>query len=470
MTSESGGKHEPSSQSSESSSPETPALARIHIWQFQAVRDVLLIAAIIAIVWLGYALRVVTIPLLVALLLAYLFEPIVSRLSAHPRLNRPVVVIALLATVGVVFVLVLVIITSMIVSETTRLIEEIREERVQKRLVALREYLPEQQRQMVDRVFEWLIRDVQDEDMPPFVPDELTDDENDSGHSDEVDAAAEEELFAAVADGNGVDEARLRAIVREELAQREQQVIVDPEAGWQPIEWLGLARGGAGAVWTFIGGLIQAGFVLFLIPFYFFFFSVAYPRIVEFGKSLIPDRKKDRAHELLGKMDAVIAGFVRGRIIISIIMGVMFAFGWWLCGVPYAIVLGLVTGIFCAVPFLGIIGVPAAVGLLFYDQFDPETGLQMAWWQIILWPTLVFVIVQAIESYAITPAIAGKATNLDPVTIIVAVIAGGTVMGIYGMLLAIPVAACLKIVITDVLMPKIRAWTRGEAADPLPIE
>ena len=92
----------------------------------------------------------------------------------------------------------------------------------------------------------------------------------------------------------------------------------------------------------------------------------------------------------------------------------------------------------------------------------------MAWWGIILWPTLVFAIVQFIEGYALTPMIAGKATNLDPVTILVAVLAGGSIMGVYGMLLAIPAAACIKIFITDVLLPRIRAWMSGEARDPLP--
>ena len=70
----------------------------------------------------------------------------------------------------------------------------------------------------------------------------------------------------------------------------------------------------------------------------------------------------------------------------------------------------------------------------------------------------------------LTPVIAGKATNLDPVTILVAVLAGGSVMGVYGMLLAIPAAACGKILATEVLLPKVRAWTKGEARDPLPID
>ncbi|MHC4128675.1 MAG: hypothetical protein ACYSUA_11015, partial [Planctomycetota bacterium] len=75
-------------------------IERLHLWQFQAVRDLLVVAAVAGLVWFGYALRSVTVPLLVALLLAYLFEPMVARLARSRRLNRPVVVGGLLATVG----------------------------------------------------------------------------------------------------------------------------------------------------------------------------------------------------------------------------------------------------------------------------------------------------------------------------------------------------------------------------------
>ena len=77
---------------------------------------------------------------------------------------------------------------------------------------------------------------------------------------------------------------------------------------------------------------------------------------------------------------------------------------------------------------------------------------------------------QAIDGWVLTPLIAGKATNLDPVTIFVAVLAGGSVLGAYGMLLAVPIAACIKITIQEIVLPNIRAWAQGEANDPLPFE
>jgi predicted PurR-regulated permease PerM len=137
--------------------------------------------------------------------------------------------------------------------------------------------------------------------------------------------------------------------------------------------------------------------------------------------------------------------------------------------VPYAILLGLVTGIFSAVPYLGGVGLPIAIILLWVEQLTLPPGVRMSTLWIIGGPTLVYAIMQILETYVITPTIAGKATNLDPVTILVAVLAGGSVGGVYGMLLSIPVAACLKILLTDVVMPGVREWVKGQSEDPLPL-
>ena len=169
-------------------------------------------------------------------------------------------------------------------------------------------------------------------------------------------------------------------------------------------------------------------------------------------------------------MDAAISGFVRGRIVIAFIMSVTLATGWMIVGVPYAILLGIGVGVLCAVPFLGLVGIPLSIGLMFLDQLGVPEAERMAWWGILVWPTLVFAIVQVLDGWVLTPLIAGKATNLDPVTIFVAVLAGGSVLGAYGMLLAIPVAACIKILIQESLLPKVHAWARGEADDPLPFD
>jgi predicted PurR-regulated permease PerM len=428
------------------------SLKYLHLWQFQAVRDVLLVASVAGLVWLGYALRAVTVPLLVALLLAYLFEPLVARLSRHPKLTRPMVVAGLLMTVGALAIGVVAVFVPVAVAQTAGLVRDYQDGRFRETAVKLSGYLPDSWRDQADGVIEFLPEREQEPDQVPLVTDDTTDQPTRRGG------------FVSAGRPADIDEERLRAIVREEL----EQAGVGTESNTGSMHWLGVARGGARAAALLLGGIVQIGFLAFLIPFYFFFFSVWFPAVVRFGRSLIPIANRQRSMELIDKMDAVVAGFVRGRIVVSLIMGMMLAVGWKIAGVPYSIVLGLVVGLFCAVPYLGAIGVPVAVGLLAFRELGlPEGGMQ--WYWIIFWPTLVYAVVQTIEGYLLIPMIAGKATNLDPVTILVVVLAGGSIMGIYGMLLAIPVAACVKIVCTDLLLPKIRMWTSGEASDPLPL-
>ncbi|MCP3902164.1 MAG: AI-2E family transporter [Planctomycetes bacterium] len=436
--------------------PEAPRdVARLHIWQIQAVRDVLLVAAVVGVFWVGYALRAVTVPLLVALLLAYLFEPLIARLCRHPKISRPVAVGGLLATLGLALVIVISLALPLVIGQTRQFVGDVKSGEMRRRIAPLQELIP----------------DSYDEDFHRFL--EILPGENgETGQrpapatTTEPDATSPPAPAAApltTAEVESIVDARL---ARERQSLRDEQAVPRAEGDR---EGLGLPRGSVQAIFSALGSVVQVGLVTFLIPFYFFFFSVWYSDVVQFLRNLLPEKNKPRTLELLGKMDAVVAGFVRGRIVISVIMGAMLAVGWMICGVPYAISLGLVVGVFCAVPYLGMIGIPVAVALLFFDRYSPDNA---AWWWVwvILWPTVVFAIVQLIEGYVLTPMIAGKATNLDPVTILVVVLAGGSVLGVYGMLLAIPLAACGKILITDMLLPYVRAWTRGERSDPLPID
>ncbi|MBT8486902.1 MAG: AI-2E family transporter [Phycisphaerae bacterium] len=441
--------------------------ANLHVWQIQAFRDILLVAAIVALVWAGYALRAVTVPLLVALLLAYLFEPLIARLSQHPRVSRPTAILGLLGTVGVVVVLLIALTLPTMVRQTTQLVTDLRDERVLARLVELQEAATSQ----VDRLLGVFSKD----ETTPDGPETPVTGESDEESAPDGPIPGEPEAGTTgppVPNGPAVmTEEQVRDLIDERIARERARVAEAEEGGaWWFTPGTGrVARGGWQAISRMIGAVVGIGLMTFLIPFYFFFFSLWYHDVLEFFGRLIPESKRPRTLELLQKMDFVVAGFVRGRIVISLIMGLMLAIGWMICGVPSALVVGLVVGIFCAVPYLGVVGIPLAVGLLVLEQLGLPEAERMGWLWVVLWPTVVFVIVQLIEGWVLTPLIAGKATNLDPVTVLVAVLAGGSVLGIYGMLLAIPLAACGKILLTEVVLPKVNAWTRGEARDPLPL-
>lgn len=409
----------------------------LHLWHLQPVRDVLVIAAIAGTVYAGYAIRTVTIPLLVALLLAYLFEPVVVRLTRSGRMGRPTAVAVIFSALTLVVGATLGVVVPLAIGQTLSFGESLRSGKYDAAIDRAVAYVPEDYR---EEVREWKDRII-----------------HPRSANDAKDTAADAEARV----GAPVDQGSVRA---------------GASAASLAPAWtfdsgiLSLLGVGSQRVYALTLTILQIGLVAFLIPFYFYYFSVHWPSIVGFLHDLVPARERGRVFEIAAEMDRAVAGFVRGRIVICVAMGVMFAIGWQICGVPYGIALGLLIGVFSIVPYLGGVGVPIAIGLLMADQFSLDEAERMSVWGMLLWPTAVFVIVQSIEGYVLTPIIAGKATNLDPVTIVVAILAGGTVAGVYGMLLAIPLAACGKIAATRLLLPRVRAWAQGAASDPLPLD
>ena len=87
-----------------------------------------------------------------------------------------------------------------------------------------------------------------------------------------------------------------------------------------------------------------------------------------------------------------------------------------------------------------------------------DGGFEIVWWLVLVLPWAVNFIAQSLEDYVLNPLIQGKATELHPVVIMLAVLAGGSLAGLYGMLLAVPVAACVRILLAAEIMPRLRAW------------
>jgi predicted PurR-regulated permease PerM len=85
-------------------------------------------------------------------------------------------------------------------------------------------------------------------------------------------------------------------------------------------------------------------------------------------------------------------------------------------------------------------------------------------------PIIAYQVGQFFDDYVLTPQIQGKSTDMDVPSILFATIAGGAIAGIYGLLLAIPVAACIKILLREIFWPKFRRWATGQEKDFLPID
>ncbi|BET67616.1 AI-2E family transporter [Opitutales bacterium ASA1] len=184
------------------------------------------------------------------------------------------------------------------------------------------------------------------------------------------------------------------------------------------------------------------GFVanLAIVPVYLFFFLQSDDDPTRSLPEYLPFLKEDTREDvtfLAREFVGIVVAFFRGQLLIGLIMGVLLALGFSLAGLEFGVVFGIFAGLLNIVPYLGTILGLAAVLPTAYFQSDGgllTVGLCLG----------VFILVQMIEGYFLTPKIMGDQTGLHPVTIIIAIFFWGTALnGILGMILAIPLTAFL---------------------------
>ncbi len=195
-----------------------------------------------------------------------------------------------------------------------------------------------------------------------------------------------------------------------------------------------------------------------LIPAYAFFFLLALPRWRQNLPAYLPAASRQRWLHVLGRIGRSVAAFVRGRLVVCAIVGALTAVGWALMGVRLGLLMGLAVGALTVVPLANVVAfVPVAVmGLL-----DVASDLHGWGWYIGL--VAVYAAGQVAES-VLNPIIVGDAVQLDMVTIIVAFLVGGAVAGLIGLVVAVPVAATARILLEELVLPRWRSWAAASGA------
>lgn len=192
----------------------------------------------------------------------------------------------------------------------------------------------------------------------------------------------------------------------------------------------------AGRVAEVIVGLVSQLFNLILAPFLAYYLLRDLDLLRRVAISWLPGGVRRDAVELARRVNRVVGRFIRGQLIVSIVVGLLIAAGLALLKVRYALVIGLFAGLADIIPYFGPIlsAIPAvALGLV----VSPVTAV---------WVIILLVAVQQFEGSVLSPKIMGEQVGLHPLTVIFAVLAGGDMLGIVGMLLAVPVAATLKVI------------------------
>ncbi|HEU4682945.1 MAG TPA: AI-2E family transporter [Nitrospira sp.] len=230
----------------------------------------------------------------------------------------------------------------------------------------------------------------------------------------------------------------------------------DPFAIFQPI-FAGTGQA-LGLIGTVIGTTTYLVMTAMLLPIYFFVFAWRFYRLSEILPRLIPRSGRRRTLDILAKIDQAVFGFFRGRLLVALVTGVLYAAGWAWTDVPYWFLLGAGTGLLSIIPYVSVIGWPLAILLKYLDSAAGVDGPSLSWFSIVVLPSLPYLIVQFFESWWLTPWIQGQTTNLSAVTVIIVVLIGGAVAGFLGLMLAIPVASSVKILFEELLLPRWEAW------------
>ena len=176
--------------------------------------------------------------------------------------------------------------------------------------------------------------------------------------------------------------------------------------------------------------------IIVLAPIIAFYLLVDLPHIRETSEALIPPAARDEVMVVAHRLNRAIGGFFRGQLAVALIVGVICSIGLAIIQLKFWFLVGMIAGLFNVIPLVGpwIGGVPGVVIAL-----TTGSPLQAA---------LVVAIMagaQQIDNHLITPQVMQRAVRLHPAAVMLALLAGGTLGGFFGLLLAVPAAAVLKI-------------------------
>lgn len=177
----------------------------------------------------------------------------------------------------------------------------------------------------------------------------------------------------------------------------------------------------------------------FLTPVVAFYMMAEWPSLTRHVNELIPVKNRPIVTDLLKKMDRSLAGFIRGQFSVCAVLGLLYGTSLAIMGLKFGFLIGLLSGIISFIPFVG-----SAFGLI--------ASVTVAWFQfgavaMVGIALAIFLIGQLIEGHILTPKLVGDSIQLHPLWIIFSLMAGGSLMGFTGMLIALPVAAMAGVLI-----------------------
>ncbi len=209
-------------------------------------------------------------------------------------------------------------------------------------------------------------------------------------------------------------------------------------------KFLQISGGVAGGIASGWQAVIGTATTVILTPLVAFFMMQEWPKITKWIDDLIPRKHEKTIKSLLKDMDAKVSGFVRGQITVAFFLGVIYALSLTIAGLNYGFLIGISAGFLSIIPLVG-----STLGLV--------VSVVVAWFQMGDWGFVgliagIFIIGQLVEGNILTPKLVGDSVGLHPLWVLFALMAGGGLFGIVGMLLAVPVAAVVGVLLSFAIL------------------
>lgn len=199
----------------------------------------------------------------------------------------------------------------------------------------------------------------------------------------------------------------------------------------------------ANHVWEYTLATINFFVIIALVPIILYYFLRDWPKMVCSIESVLPLRGKNKVHEIFTSINELLSAYIRGQLNICLILAVFYTIGLHVIGLDLALLLGMLSGFLIIIPFIGVLISFSLIAISCYFSFGAGAEL--------FYVTILFILGHVIEGYLLTPKIIGDKIGLHPVWIIFAVFAGGSLFGILGVALAIPLAGIIKIFLSHII-------------------
>lgn len=203
-----------------------------------------------------------------------------------------------------------------------------------------------------------------------------------------------------------------------------------------------MAQKGAETIGSILGtsiSLIGSLFVVFIVILYLIFILLDYETLSEGFISAIPLKYRHFVGGIISDLSTGMSKYFRGQAIIASCVGVLFAIGFAIMGLPLGIVIGLFIGLLNMVPYLQTLGIPICMILGLLQSADTGTS----YWIILLEIAAVFIIVQSIQDLFLTPKIMGNTLGMKPAVMLLALSIWGSLLGVAGMIIALPLTTVM---------------------------